>query len=124
MAEDMLSSIRQKFKQLIADAYMTFQGRRGARHGVQLWQKHHHIAKEFMSKIHKKGVNTSILDRFQNDEVFMPDSSNINGRKKGGNIWITSEQSMLRTKPLQNNWNDTLHCIIFGMIRNKWRENL
>ena len=47
MSEEMLSSIRQKFKQLIADAYMTFQGTRGARHGVQPWQKHHYIAKEF-----------------------------------------------------------------------------
>ena len=55
MSEEMLSSIRQKYKQLIADAYMTFQGTRGARHGVQPWQKHHYIAKEFMRKIHKKG---------------------------------------------------------------------
>ena len=39
MSEEMLSSIRQKFKQLIADAYMTFQGTRGARHGIQPWQK-------------------------------------------------------------------------------------
>ena len=29
MSEDVLSSIRQKFKQLIADAYVTFQGTRG-----------------------------------------------------------------------------------------------
>ena len=70
MSEEMLSSIRQKIKQLIADAYMTFQGTRGARHGVQPWQKHHYVAKEFMKKIHKKGMYTSILDRFQNDEVF------------------------------------------------------
>ena len=69
MSEEMLSSIRQTFKQLIADAYMTFQGTR-ARHGVQPWQKHHYIAKEFMRKIHKKGIYTSILDRFKNDEVF------------------------------------------------------
>ena len=55
MSEEMLSSIRQKIKQLIADAYMTFQGTRGARHGVQPWQKHHYVAKEFMRKIHKKG---------------------------------------------------------------------
>ena len=63
------ASIRQKFKQLIADAYMTFQGTRGARHGIQPWQKHHFLAKEFMRKIHNKGIYTSILDRFQNDEV-------------------------------------------------------
>ena len=35
MSEEMLSSIRQQFKQLIADAYMTFQGTRGARRGAQ-----------------------------------------------------------------------------------------
>ena len=28
------------------------------------------LAKEFMRKIHRKGIFTSILDRFQNDEVF------------------------------------------------------
>ena len=102
MSEEMPSSIRQKFKQLIADAYMTFQGTRGARHGVQPWQKHHNIAKEFMRKIHKNGIYTSILDRFQNDEVFqnfMQASYNITGQKKGANIWIPSEQSILRTKP-------------------------
>ena len=70
MSEAMLSSIRQTFKPLIADACMTFQGTRGARHGVQPWQKHHFLAKEFLKKIHKKGIYTSILDRFQNDEVF------------------------------------------------------
>ena len=59
-----------KIKQLSADAYMTFQGTRGARHGAQPWQKHHFLANEFMRKIHKKGMKTSILDRLQNDEVF------------------------------------------------------
>ena len=54
MSEGMHSSIRQKFKQLIADAYMKFQRTRGARHGAQPWQKHHFLANEFMSKIHKK----------------------------------------------------------------------
>ena len=70
MSEEMLSSIRQKFKQLIADAYMTLQGTRGARHGAQPWQKLHFLAKEFMRKIGKKGIYSSIHDRFQNDEVF------------------------------------------------------
>ena len=70
MSEEMLSSIRQEFKQLIADAYMTFQGTRGARHGVQQWQKHHYIAKKVMRKIHNKVICTSILGRFQHDEVF------------------------------------------------------
>ena len=66
----MLSSIRQKLKQLIADAYIPFQGTRGARHGVQPWQKHHFLAMELMRKIRKEGTYPSILDRFQNDEVF------------------------------------------------------
>ena len=35
----------------------------------QPWQKHHFLAKEFMRKIGKKGIYSSILDRFQNDEV-------------------------------------------------------
>ena len=59
----------QKFKQLIADACMTFQGTSRVKHGAQPWQKHHFIAKEFMRKI-KQGIYTSILARFQNDEVF------------------------------------------------------
>ena len=66
----MFSSIGQTLKQLIADAYMTFQGTRGARHGAQPWQTHHFLAKEFMRKIVKKGIYSSILDRFQIDEVF------------------------------------------------------
>ena len=70
MSDEMLSSIRPKIKQLIADAYMTFQGTGGARHGVQPWQKHPYIATEFLRKIQKKGIYSSILDRFQNDEVF------------------------------------------------------
>ena len=106
MSEEMLSSIRQQFKQLIADAYMIFQGTRGARHGVQPWQKHHYISKGFMRKIHKKGIYTSILDRFQNDEVFH----------------ASQQQSILRTMPLHSYWNDTQRRIIFGTIRNTWRK--
>ena len=56
-------------------------------------------------------------------KYFMQASYNITGRKYGANIWITSKQSMFRTKPLQNNWNDTLRCITFGTILNKWRED-
>ena len=70
MSEEMLSCIRQKFKQLIADAYMTFQSTRATKHGAQQWQNHHFLAKEFMIKINKKGIYTSILDRFQNNEIF------------------------------------------------------
>ena len=66
----MLSGTQQKFEALIANAYMTCQKRRGAKHGAQLWQKHHFEAKEFMRKITQKGKYTSILDRFRNDDVF------------------------------------------------------
>ena len=38
MSDEMLSSIRRKFKQLIADTYMTFQRTRGAKHGVEAHQ--------------------------------------------------------------------------------------
>ena len=116
MSEEKLSSIKQKFKQLIAGACMTFQGTRGARHGAQPWQKHHFPAKEFMRKIGEKGISSSILARFQKMMII--------GRKNGANIWITSEQSIFRTKPLQNNWNDTLRCIIFGTIQNHFFKNV
>ena len=43
MSDEMLSSIRQKFKQIIADAYLTFQGTRGARHGAQPCEKHQRV---------------------------------------------------------------------------------
>ena len=39
MSEEMLSCIKQIFKELIANAYTPFQKRRGAKHGAQLWQK-------------------------------------------------------------------------------------
>ena len=70
MSEEMLSCMQQKSKELKANAYMTFQKRSGAKHCAQLWQKHHFEAKEFMRKITQKGKCTSILDRFQNDDVF------------------------------------------------------
>ena len=55
-------------------------------------------------------------------KYFMQASYNITGQKSGANIWITLEQSIFRTKLLQNNWNDTPRCIIFGTIHNKWRK--
>ena len=123
MSEEMPASDKN-LKQLIEGAQVTFQGTRETRHGVQPWQKHHCIAKELMRKIQKKrGICMSILDRFQNDEVFLQASYNTTGRKNGANIWITSNHSIFRTKPLQNNRNDALRCIIFGTIRNKWRED-
>ena len=65
-----------------------------------------------------------MFDRFQKMmKYFMQASYNIIGRKNGATIWITSEQSISLRKLLQNNWNDTLRCIIFGTIRNKWKED-
>ena len=123
LSEEMLSCIRQKFKQLIADAYMTFQGTRGAKRCAQPWQKHHFLAKEFMRKINKKGIYTHrFLTASRMMKYFMQASNNITGQKIGANIWITSEQSILRTIPLQNNWNDTLRCIMFETIQNIWRK--
>ena len=63
------------------------------------------------------------LIAFKMIKYFMQASYNINGQKNGANTWTTSEQSIFRTKPLQNKWNDTLRCIIFGTIRNKWKED-
>ena len=123
MSEEMRSSTRQKIKQLIADAYMTFQGKRGARYGAQPWQKHHFLAKEFMRKIGRKNVFINNLIAFKLMKYCMQASNNKIGRKNGANIWITSEQSILRTKPVQNNLNDTPRCIIFGTIRNKWKKD-
>ena len=37
------------------------------KYDAQLEQKHHFIAKEFLSKINEKEIFTSILDRFQNN---------------------------------------------------------
>ena len=44
--------------------------------------------------------------------------------QNGAYIWITLEQSILRTMPLRNNWNDTQRCIILGTIQNIWRKVL
>ena len=45
----------KNFNQLIADAFMTFQSTRGAKHGAHPWQKHHIFAKEFVREINEKG---------------------------------------------------------------------
>ena len=70
MSDERVHCFQQKFKELVANAYTTFQKRRGAKHGAQLWQKLHFEAKEFMRKITEKAKYTSILDRLQNDDVF------------------------------------------------------
>ena len=52
MSEEMLSCIKQIFKELIANAYTPFQKRRGAKHGAQLWQKNHFEAKDASQRQH------------------------------------------------------------------------
>ena len=126
LSAEMLSCIRQKFKQLIADAYMTFQGTRGAKHGAQPWQKHHFFVKGVYEKDQQK--KREYIRRFltasRTMKYFMQASYIITGQKNGANIWITLEQTILRTMPLRNNWNDTLPCIFFGTIQNIWRTAL
>ena len=51
-------------------------------HGAQPWQKHHFHAKELMRKIKRKGIKSSILDRFQNDEVFHANQQQHNWTKE------------------------------------------
>ena len=112
MSEEMLSSIRQTFKQLTADDNMTFQGTRGARHGAQSWQKLHFLAKEFMRKNGKKGIYTSILDRFQNGEVFHASQLQHNWTKECE--YLDYNRTIdISHQALHHNWNDTLRCIIF-----------
>ena len=115
MSEEMLSSIRPKFKQLIADARVTFQGTRGARHGFQPWQKHHFLAKGFVRKIHKKKESTRrFLTASRTMKYFMQASSNISGRKNGANIWITSEQSTF-ARSLSGTIGTVRHVVSFSV---------
>ena len=54
MSDEMLYCIRQKFKQLIADVYMIFQGTRGVKHGAQPWQKHYFLCQRVYEKDQQK----------------------------------------------------------------------
>ena len=112
MSEEMLSSIKQKIKHLTADAYMTS-------HGKNIIS----LPKSLCERSTKRESTRRFLTACRTMKYFMQASSNIHGRKSGANNWITSEQLLFRTKPLQNNWNDTPRCIIFGTIRNKWKED-
>ena len=94
------SPASDKFKQLIADAYMTLQGTRGARHCVQPLQKHHYVAKESMKKIHKKRESCRrFLTASRMMKNFMQGRHNIIGQENGVNIWITLEQPIFCFKP-------------------------
>ena len=74
-------------------------------------------------KLVRKEFIHQYLIVFKLMKYFMQASYNTTGRKNGANIWITSEHSIFRTKLLQDNWNDTPCCTIFGTIRNKWNED-
>ena len=76
-----------------------------------------------MRNLNKKDIYSSILDRFQNDEVFIRAIYKIAGQKNGANIWITSEQSILRTMPLQSKCYATQNCFIFGTIQTNRRKD-
>ena len=43
----------------------------------------------------------------------------VNDAHRGGANRLKNKNKM----SFQNNWNDTLRCIIFCTIRNKWRED-
>ena len=70
MPEEMLYWIRQKISNSSNTPARHSKVCPEPRHGAQPWQKHHFFAKECMRKINKKGIHSSIHDRFQNDEVF------------------------------------------------------
>ena len=84
----------------------------------------HFLSKDLCERSAKREHIPQYLIAANMMKYFMSVSYNITRRKNVANIWITSEQSIYHTKPLQNNWNDTLHCIIFGIIHNKWRKIL
>ena len=71
----------------------------------------------------KRESTRRFLTALKKDEVFRASQLQHNWKKAWCKIWITSEQSIFRTAHLQNNWNDTLRCISFGTIRNKWQED-
>ena len=82
MSDEMRSSIRQTFKQLIADAYMTFHGTRGASRGKNIIIS----LKEFMSMFHKRESMRRFLTASRMTKYFMQASYNITGQKNGANI--------------------------------------
>ena len=61
-----------------------------------------------MTNFHKKEIYVDSRPNPKTLKYFMQASSNMTGRKNGAKIWITSEQSISRTKPFQNNWNNKL----------------
>ena len=124
MSEEMLSYISQKCKQLIADACMPFHGTRRAKHGAQPWQKTTSKLRSLCERSEKKGTYSSILDRFQNDEVLHASQLRHNWTKEWCEYLDYIRTIDISHKALLDNWNDTPHWIIFGIIHNKWRKDL
>ena len=75
-------------------------------------------------KLVRKGTYSSILDRSQNDEVLHASQLQHNWTKEWREYLDYIRTIDISHKTLLDNWNDTLRCIIFGMIRNKWKEDL
>ena len=111
MIDEMLSCIQQKFEELIANAYMTFQKGRGAKHGAQLLQKHHFEAKEFMRKITKKKAN---IRRFLTASRMMT------------YFMLRLRENNRHYAPCPCRTTKTIRCVVifFDTIQNLWREAL
>ena len=72
----------------------------------------------------KKNTYSSILDRFHIDEVCHASQLQHNCTEEWCEYVDSWEQSIFRTEPLQKNWNETLRCVIFGIIQNVWSKAL
>ena len=76
-----------------------------------------------MKKIHKKGIFSSNLDRFHNDEVFFHTNQLQHNWTKEWCEYL----DYVRTIDITHNASpeqleDTQRCIIFGTIRKTWRK--
>ena len=80
------------------------------------------LPKSLWERSTKKESTRQFLTASRMMRYFMQTNYNITWQKNGANIWITLEQSIFRTRLLRNNWTDSLRCIIYGTIRNKWKE--
>ena len=98
-SEELLFQQKTKIKQRIADAYVPFQGTRGAKHGVQPWQTHHFWGNEFMRKINKKGnifVGSWPLPEWWSITC---KPATKTGQKNGANIWIIQNNRYFARSP-------------------------
>ena len=117
MSEEMLSRIRQTFMQTqcrrLHDVpkYARSQARCSA-----MAEASFPCQRVYEKDQQKKRFLRRFLTASRMMKCFMQASYNITGQKNGANIWTTLKQSKLRTMTLQNSWNDTQRCIIFGTI--------